>query len=59
MYPDARCRERRIKRAIEISLKKKYLPADIQKLQQPLKVGGWVGPCESLTFNWLDMEELD
>jgi ubiquinol-cytochrome c reductase subunit 7 len=30
-------RERRIKRAIEISLKKKYLPADLQKMQTPLK----------------------
>ena len=31
-------RERRIKRAIEISLKKKYLPYEIQKVQEPLKV---------------------
>ncbi|GAB5030435.1 cytochrome b-c1 complex subunit 7-2-like [Nannochloropsis oceanica] len=30
-------RERRIKRAIEISLKKKYLPTDLQKMQTPLK----------------------
>jgi ubiquinol-cytochrome c reductase subunit 7 len=30
-------RERRIKRAIEISLKKKYLPADLQKMQTTLK----------------------
>jgi hypothetical protein len=30
--------ERRIKRAIEISLKKKPLPAEIQKLQKPLEV---------------------
>lgn len=30
-------RERRIKRAIEISLKKKYLPYDLQKIQKPLK----------------------
>lgn len=31
-------RERRIKRAIDVSLKKKYLPAEVQAVQQPMNV---------------------